>query len=88
VTDPILGFREEITAVDLEVLDAVNRRLELVRRLHDYKQAEGLPLRDPDREQALVRELQDHNPGPLSADGVADLFRHVLELTRKELHGS
>jgi chorismate mutase len=88
VTDPIVGYREEITAVDLEVLDAVNRRLELVRRLHEHKRAEGLPLRDSDREKALVRELQEHNPGPLSADGVAELFRHVLDLTRKELHGA
>ena len=52
------------------------------------QQAEGLPLRDPDSEQTLVRELQDHKPGPLSTDGVAELFRHVLELTRKELHGA
>ena len=88
MTDPLVGYREEITAVDLELLDAVNRRVELVRRLHDYKAAEGLPLRDPAREEALVRELQQHNPGPLSDDGVAALFRHVLDLTRRELHGA
>jgi chorismate mutase len=87
VTDPLVNYREEITAVDLELLDAVNRRLELVRRLHEYKAAEGLPLRDKTRELALVRELQQHNPGPLSDDGVAVLFRHVLDLTRTELHG-
>jgi chorismate mutase len=79
-------FRDEITSVDRELLTAVNRRLELVRALHEYKRAEGLPLRDPGREDALVRALQEENPGPLSEDGVAALFRYVLELTRKELH--
>jgi chorismate mutase len=88
VTDPLVSYREEITAIDLELLDAVNRRLELVRRLHEYKQAEGLPLRDPAREDALVRGLQQHNPGPLSDEGVSALFRHVLDLTRTELHGA
>jgi chorismate mutase/prephenate dehydratase len=87
VTDPLVSFREEITAVDLELLEAVNRRVELVRRLHEYKSAEGLPLRDPAREDALVRTLQERNPGPLSDESVAALFRHVLDLTRTELHG-
>jgi chorismate mutase/prephenate dehydratase len=88
MTDPVVAFREEITAVDLELLDAVNRRLDLVRELHDYKTANGLPLRDPGREDSLVRELQQHNPGPLSAGGVAELFGFVLDLTRREIHGA
>jgi chorismate mutase/prephenate dehydratase len=81
-------FREQITAVDRDLLAAVNRRLELVRELHEHKATEGIPLRDPAREEALVRELQDANRGPLSDDGVAELFHHVLELTRREIHGA
>src|SRR5262249_61267600 len=87
VTDPLVSFREEITSADLELLELVNRRVELVRRLHEYKLAEGLPLRDPGREEALVRELQEHNAGPLSDVGVESLFRFVLDLTREEVHG-
>jgi chorismate mutase len=88
LTDPVVSFREEISAVDRELLDAVNRRLVLVRRLHEYKAAEGLPLRDPGREEALVLGLQEENAGPLSDRGVAGLFGFVLELTRKEIHGA
>ena len=88
MTDPLVSFREEITGVDLELLQLVNRRIELVRRLHEYKLAEGLPLRDAAREQALVRELRQHNPGPLSGAGVEALFRFVLDLTREEIHGA
>ena len=80
-------FRDQITAADRELLAAVNKRIELVRALHEYKRAEGIPLIDPDREQQLVVELQAANQGPLSSEGVAELFRHVLDLTRKELHG-
>jgi chorismate mutase/prephenate dehydratase len=80
-------FREQIGAADRDLLAAVNRRLELVRELHDHKAAQGIPLRDPAREEELVHGLQAENPGPLSGDGVAALFRYVLELTRKELHG-
>ena len=83
----IVEARVAIDAVDLELLDAVNRRLELVRRLHEHKRANGLPLRDPGREASLVGRLQEANSGPLSADGVAELFHCVLELVRRELHG-
>jgi len=81
-------FRDQITAADRELLAAVNKRIELVRALHEYKRAEGIPLIDPEREQQLVVELQAANPGPLSSEGVAALFRQVLDLTRKELHGA
>ena len=79
--------REAIDAVDRELLGAVNRRLELVRRLHEHKAANGLPLRDPGREESMVGRLKDANAGPLSADGVAELFHYVLDLIRREIHG-
>jgi chorismate mutase len=84
----VAEYREQISAADRALLAAVNRRLELVRALHEHKRAEGIPLRDPAREEQLVVELQAANPGPLSSAAVAELFRHVLDLTRKELHGA
>jgi chorismate mutase/prephenate dehydratase len=80
--------RREIDAVDRELLAAVNRRLELVEALHRHKLEHGLSLRDPGREESLVASLQQVNAGPLSADGVAEFFHHVLDLLRRELHGS
>jgi hypothetical protein len=35
----------------------------------------------------MLASLEEANGGPLSADGVDELFRHVLDLTRRELHG-
>jgi chorismate mutase len=81
-------YRQQITDADRALLAAVNKRIELVRALHEHKRAEGIPLRDPAREEQLVVELQAANGGPLSPAGVAELFRHVLDLTRKEIHGA
>lgn len=86
--DPVVAeLREQVTRVDRELLAALNRRLEVVRRLHDHKQVRGLPLRDPGREAALLADLAAINTGPLSERGVAEFFGQVLELTRRELHG-
>jgi chorismate mutase/prephenate dehydratase len=81
-------YRNQISAADRDLLAAINRRVELVRALHEFKRAEGIPLIDPAREEQLIVELQAANPGPLSDQGVAELFRHVLDLTRKEIHGA
>ncbi len=83
----VTDYRDRISAADRRLLAAMNERLELVRALHEYKRAEGIPLRDPEREEQLVVELQAANHGPLSPAGVAELFRHVLDLTRQEIHG-
>jgi chorismate mutase len=79
--------REAIDAIDGSLVVAVNRRLELVRKLHEHKQATGMSLRDPVREEAMIASLQSRNEGPLSDEGVAELVRFVLGLTRKELYG-
>ncbi|HWE80033.1 MAG TPA: chorismate mutase [Gaiellaceae bacterium] len=88
MTDALSDARAEIDRLDRELLGVVNRRLEIVRGLHEHKLANDLPLRDPGREESMVGELQAANGGPLSAEGVADLFHHVLDLIRREIHGS
>jgi chorismate mutase len=89
MTDAVLTeARAAIDAADRELLAVVNRRLELVRTLHDHKQTTGLPLRDAGREDAMVASLQQANEGTLSDEGVDRLFRFVLDLIRKEIHGT
>jgi chorismate mutase len=87
VTDAVTDAREAIDAIDSSLLVAVNRRLELVRKLHEHKRTTGMPMRDPVREEAMVAQLQGENEGPLSDDGVTALVHFVLGLTRKELYG-
>lgn len=86
--DPVVQeLRAEISDLDRKLLATLNRRLEVVRQLHDHKQVTGMPLRDLEREVSLLRALEADNGGPLSAEGVASFFTDVLELTRFELYG-
>jgi hypothetical protein len=36
------------------------------------------------QEARLVARLEDANPGPISADGLRELYRTLLELTKRE----
>lgn len=87
MNERLASAREQIDAVDREVLAALNRRLDLVRGLHAYKQETGLPLIDPGREESMLTLLQAANDGSMSDEGIADLLRFLLDLTRKEIHG-
>jgi chorismate mutase len=88
MTDATLAeAREAIDRVDRELLAAFNHRLDLVRALHEHKLVNGLPLRDPGREEGMIESLKQANEGSLSPAGVESFFGHILELTRNELHG-
>jgi 3-deoxy-7-phosphoheptulonate synthase/chorismate mutase len=88
MTDPtVQRLREEISELDRSILEAVNGRLELVATLRRHKQEVGLPFFDPDRERQLLDDLARDNGGPLSDEGVRELFSGLLDLTKREVAG-
>jgi chorismate mutase len=88
IDDPLLReLREQISATDRAILDAVNARLELVARIKEHKEARGIGFLDPEREQSMLRNLAEANSGPLSEEGVRRLFTEILDLTKQEVAG-
>jgi prephenate dehydrogenase len=85
--DDLRRLREEIGQLDRAVLEALNRRLELVRRVNEHKREAGTPLIDAEREAELLRELTVSNAGPLSERAVQTLFAAVLDVMKQELRG-
>jgi chorismate mutase len=78
-------FREQISELDRVILDAVNRRLELVSELKRYKDANGIAFVDPERERSMVDARVAANDGPLSDDGLRAFYLELLALTKREL---
>ena len=88
MTDPtVQQLRDEISELDRAILDAVNGRIELVAALRRHKQDVGLPFLDPDRERQLLADLASANQGPLSDEGLRELFGGLLDLTKREVAG-
>jgi chorismate mutase len=86
--DPqIRRLREQVSDNDRALIEAVNRRLELVAKMWRYKQSHGLDVLDREREQWMLRYLARANRGPLSQEGLEELFTAVLDLTKRELGG-
>ena len=78
-------LRDEISDLDRAILDAINARLELVAELKRYKDEHDLPFVDPDRERQLLDDLISANRGPLSEQGLRELFCELLDLMKREV---
>jgi chorismate mutase len=84
--DPLIRqLREQISDADRTIIDAVNTRLKLVARLKEYKESRGISFVDPEREEWMVQYLTRANRGPLSSDGLREIFQEILDLTKREV---
>ncbi len=84
--DPFIRqVREQISDNDRAIVDAINARLKLVARLKGYKESRGLDFLDPDREEWMLQYLSRANRGPLSSEGLRELFEEILALTKREV---
>jgi chorismate mutase len=85
VTDPVVSqLREQITNTDRSLVDAINKRLKLVQQLRRYKERHGVPFLDPAREEWMLQYLTRANRGPLSAEGLEEIYAQILDLTKRE----
>ncbi len=84
--DPrITKLREQLTDNDVKIVEALNTRLELVAQLKRVKDEVGVDFLDPAREEWLLQYLASANRGPLSAEGLREIYTELLALTKREL---
>jgi chorismate mutase len=84
--DPgVRQLREQISDNDRAIVEAINRRLELVAQLKQIKDARGMGFLDPEREAWMERYLLRANRGPLSKEGLRAIYAELLDLTKREV---
>lgn len=83
--DPVVKqYRDQISDLDLQLIALLNKRLEVVDRLWRYKAEHDIPMYVPEREAQMVAFLTQANRGPLSADGLREVYRTIVETTKAE----
>jgi chorismate mutase len=84
--DPLIRqLREQISDTDRSIVEAINTRLKLVARLKRYKEERGIEFVDLEREEWMLNYLLRANRGPLSPEGLRELFTEILDLTKREV---
>ncbi len=78
-------MREQLSDNDVRIVEAINTRLQLVARLKRVKEERGIGFLDPAREEWMLQYLTRANRGPLSADGLSEIYHELLDLTKREV---
>jgi chorismate mutase len=81
----VARVRRDISDLDRQLVDLVNKRLKLVSQLKRYKDEHGIGFVDLAREEWMLQYLSRMNRGPLSAEGLSELFHELLDLTKREV---
>ena len=81
----VARVRREISDLDRALVELVNRRLELVSRLKRYKDEHGIGFVELAREEWMLQYLQRLNRGPLTREGLEELYGELLALTKREI---
>ena len=77
-------MRDAIIDADLRLMQTINSRLAMVARLRAYKRAQGMEFVNQAREDWMHSYLQAANRGPLTAEGLREIYGHLLDLTKRE----
>ena len=82
-------YRDEIDAIDSQLLELLNRRAVRALEIGHIKKRNNEPIFVPDREKAVLTRLVQMNPGPLPGKSVEELFQAIIEqMKRIEESGS
>ena len=82
--EPLKELRRQVSENDRAIVEAVNRRLELVAEIKRYKESNGIEFLDPGREAWLLEDLRRANRGPLSDEGLQRILQELLDLSKRE----
>lgn len=84
--DPLIRqLREQLSDNDVAIVAAINARLQLVARLKRVKDERGIGFLDPAREEWMLQYLTRANRGPLSPEGLREIYTELLDLTKREI---
>jgi len=75
-------LRDQIDAVDRNILELLAQHLRLVVRVGDYKRANGLPIYDAERERDLLARVANAAPSPLEPAMAQRIFQCVIQESR------
>ena len=78
----LLALRQQIDAIDRELLSALNRRAALAKAVGEVKKREGTVAFRPEREAQVIDGLKSVNPGPLMTESVAPIWREIMSACR------
>ena len=75
-------WRRRIDEIDRKLVELLNERSRCAIEIGHLKQAEHLPLYQPDREREVLENAEQANSGPLTDAAIRRLFERIIDEAR------
>ena len=72
------ALRQAIDEVDEKIMELINQRLSLAKQVGDFKKQGGIQITDSDREKEIMNRLLEKNNGPMSDNGLRNIFGAII----------
>ena len=80
--DKLKPLRQQIDAIDEQILDLLNQRARVAQQVGHVKAETNAPVFRPEREAQVLRKAAERNPGPLLGTDIQTIFREVMSACR------
>jgi chorismate mutase-like protein len=80
--EDLVHCRVKIDALDIEILELLNRRTQIVEEIGRIKESLALGIYEPKREEAVFANVLSHNQGPLPPEAVKRIFERIIDEMR------
>lgn len=87
--DPLVELRQEIDEINLQILDLLCKRGEIVQKIADVHSKREDQFFHPEREREMLASLISHNRGPYPDESIVHLFTEIFRASldlEEELH--
>ena len=74
-------LRNQIDAIDKNILEFLNKRAELTLKIGQLKARQKKGVYVPDREKEIYNKIETQNRGPLSSSALKSIYREVFSGT-------
>lgn len=72
-------LRNQLDSVNLDLLDLVNKRAEIVQQIGEIKNRQSIKRFDPVRERDMLNKLVQQNDGPFENSTVEHIFKEIFK---------
>ncbi|SDZ06432.1 chorismate mutase [Proteiniborus ethanoligenes] len=80
--DELIRFRDEINKIDNELTLLFEKRMNISKRVAEYKKNNNIPIYDPVREDEIIREnIEKLNDNGLSQE-LELFYRNIFKISR------
>ena len=78
----ISEWRKKIDEIDGRLVELLSARARAAHEIGHLKRDLGMPIYEPDREQAVLKHIAEANPGPLSTRELVSIYERIMDIMR------